>query len=160
MRRLVGIIFFSFSSSVVGHAALFFSAQLAAFLLFDRCACVIAVWSPTWILADLWQPLSNSQIDGYKALHPLDLVRKDFWKWVWILIIVFQGTSDIWSPSGLICHSSPTSICIFPLCLIPFLNRGLISWSHWSSLGLCLSEKQNIWSHLEQLKKAVRLTDH
>ncbi len=47
MRRLVGIIFFSFSSSVVGHAALFFSAQLAAFLLFDRCACVIAVWSPT-----------------------------------------------------------------------------------------------------------------
>lgn len=145
MRRLVGIIFFSFSSSVVGHAALFFfSAQLAAFLLFDRFACVIAVWSSAWILADLWQPLSNSQIDGYKALHPLGLVRKNFWKWVWILIIVFQGTSDIWSPSGLICHSSPTSICIFPPCLIPFLNRGLISWSHWSSLGLCLSEKQNI----------------
>lgn len=159
MRRSVGI-FFSFSPHLSWVMLLCCLAQLSAFLLVDRCACVMAVWSPTWDPADLWQLLSNSQIDGYKALHPLDLVCKDFWICVWILIIVFQGTPDIWSPCGLICHSSPTSICIFLLCLIPFLNRGLISWSHWSSLGLCLSEKQNIWSHLGLLKKAVRLTDH
>lgn len=130
-----------------GLHSLFSVAQLAVFLMVDRYSCLMATWSPRWIPTDFWQLLGNSKVNGNPTPKSLNIDHHISWN-AWHLESPWVDLSIL------------PIICIFPLCIIPVLNTSLISWSHWSSLGLCLLVKQNIWSHLKQLEKVVRLTDH